>query len=522
MNDKYFLENNLFDTNFLAQLNRENKDISNIFNSIKELYDKDKFIKSKEATLEIDFIHKVLKILGYEFIYRERISFQGQSLEPDNTVFSSTKSKDEFIKDKSKLDNILLFCESKGYSVELDNTSREKKLNPHYQLLDYLKTFKIDYGFLTNGRSWRFYDNSTLSTSKTFYEIDLEAIIEADDLEAFEYFYFVFREENFDTVDNKSINKIVEKNNSIKIEVENDLKNVIYGTEYRDSIFELIGKSIYENDKKQSLSDVYQNTIYLIFRLLFIAYFEDKNQKTLTLHKYYHDMSLNRLYNKLEQYPKNEIEFNFYGDLRELFRLLNKGNDSYEVPLFNGGLFNKKNAPLLENGRFLHNQNLYRVLNSLLVFDNGLSSFRRDFKNLSIINLGSIYEGLLEYRFEIAKEELYYVEYKESKNSLKISSGYMDSYDYGAIKKEYITKENHYKVGDIYLTNSSNSRKSTASYYTPTSLSNFMVKSAIDLELSKGKKPIELKIIDNSCGSGHFFTGVSKLSYRKGDYLTAK
>ncbi|MFK5976663.1 MAG: restriction endonuclease [Sulfurovum sp.] len=512
MNDKYFLDNNLFDTNFLEKLNKNSEDISNIFDSVKSLYNRDKFIKTKEATLEIEFIHKVFELLGYDFLYRERISFQGQSFEPDNTLFASDKLKDEFVDDKAKLENILLFCESKAYQIALDNTSKDKKLNPHYQLLDYLKTFKIDYGFLTNGRKWRFYDNSIVSTTKTFYEIDLEAIIDKDDMEAFGYFYFIFRRENFYTVDTKVVNKIVEENNSIKKEVENDLKNVIYGTEYRDSIFEIIGKNIYKIDKTQTLHTIYQNTLYLIFRLLFIAYFEDKNRKILSLHKYYNNMSLNRLYTKLQKHAEEENEFNFYGDLRRLFRLLNEGDESYEVPLFNGGLFNIDNAHLLEKGRFLSNKDLYIVLNSLLVFDNDKGSqFRRDFKNLSIINLGSIYEGLLEYRFEIAQKNLYYVEYKESKKSSKIVSGYMDSYDYGAINKAQITKENYYKAGELYLTNSSNSRKSTASYYTPTSLSSFMVKSAIDLELSKGKKPIELKIIDNSCGSGHFL--LESLSY---------
>jgi len=511
MNDTYFLDNNLFDTHFLEKLNENSEDVSAIFTSIKTLYDKNKFINTKEASLEIEFIHKVFEILGYAFIYRERISFQGLSLEPDNILFDSKTSKDKFIKDKSKLENILLFCESKGYKVELDNTSKDKKLNPHYQLLNYLQTFKIDYGFLTNGRKWRFYDNSIVSTTKTFYEIDLEVIIDRDDIKAFEYFYFVFRRENFATVDKKVVNKIVEENKSLKQEVENDLKNIIYGTEYRDSIFEIIGKNIYEIDKTQTLNTVYQNTLYLIFRLLFIAYFEDKNRKILSLHKYYNKMSLNRLYDKLEKDSKEEDEFNFYGDLRQLFRILNEGDESYEVPLFNGGLFNKDNALLLEKGRLLSNASLYDVLNSLLVFDNHTSKFRRDFKNLSIINLGSIYEGLLEYRFEVTKEELYYVEYKESKKSSKIVSGYMDSYDYGAIPKAQITKKNYYKAGELYLTNSSNSRKSTASYYTPTSLSSFMVKSAIDLELSKGKKPIDLKIIDNSCGSGHFL--LESLSY---------
>lgn len=511
-----YIDNNLFDVSFLEKI-RENikdfdSDILQIYETAKSLWKPEIFKKSPEATMESDFIFKVFILLGYEYAYRQRISFQGQSHEPDNTLFATQELKEEFQINTSKLENILLFCESKGYKVELDNTSKEKKFNPHYQLLDYLKTFKIDYGFSTNGRKWRFYDNSIVSTSKTFYEIDLEAIFAKDDIEAFRYFYFIFRKDNFIIKNNKVTNIIIEQNEQVKSDVEADLKNVIYGTGRRDSIFEIIGKAIYATSPDKSLHEVYENTLYLVFRLLFITYFEDKNKKLLELHRYYNDISLNTLFEKLKDTTNQQDDrFNYYGNLLRLFDVLNKGNESYEVPLFNGGLFNPLNAPLLEKGRLLNNRQLYTILNSLLIFDNGKSLFRRDFKNLSIINLGSIYEGLLEYRFEVASEDMYYIEYKETKNSIKIISGYLDTYDYSKISKGLITKENYYHSGEIYLTNSSNSRKSTASYYTPTSLSSFMVRSAIDLELSKGKKPIELKILDNACGSGHFL--LEALSY---------
>lgn len=511
-----YIDNNLFDVNFLEKIEENipdfNSDISELFEKTKSLWKPDIFKTSQEASMEKDFIFKVFEILGYEYIYRQRISYQGQSHEPDSILFANQELKEEFQRDTTKINNILLFCESKRYKVELDNTSKDKKSNPHYQLLDYLKTFKIDYGFSTNGRKWRFYDNSIVSTSKTFFEIDLEAILEKDDLQAFRYFYFIFRKDNFFVQSDKVTNKIMEANEQVKSDVEDDLKNVIYGTGRRDSIFETIGKAIYKLSPDTPLNHVYENTLYLVFRLLFIAYFEDKNKKILELHRYYNDISLNTLFSKLLD-PENQQEdrYNIYGDLMRLFDVLNKGNESYEVPLFNGGLFNPTNAPILEKGRLLNNKQLFSVLNALLVFDNGKSLFKRDFKNLSIINLGSIYEGLLEYRFEVANEDLYYVEYKESKKSSKIISGYLDSYDYHQINKGLITKENYYHAGEVYLTNSSNSRKSTASYYTPTSLSSFMVRSAIDLELSKGKKPIELKVIDNSCGSGHFL--LEALSY---------
>ena len=104
----YYLENNLFETHFLENIAETitdfNSNIDEKFEFVKKLYQKEKFKKSKEASLEIDFIHKVLILLGYEFIYRERISFQGQSYEPDNILFQSEEHKDIFIQDKEKLE----------------------------------------------------------------------------------------------------------------------------------------------------------------------------------------------------------------------------------------------------------------------------------------------------------------------------------------------------------------------------------------------------------------------------------
>lgn len=63
------------------------------------------------------------------------------------------------------------------------------------------------------------------------------------------------------------------------------------------------------------------------------------------------------------------------------------------------------------------------------------------------------------------------------------------------------------KKGQIYLKNSSNSRKSTASFYTPQSIANFLIQSALKDKLNN-ENILKFKILDNACGSGHFLVGV--------------
>ncbi|EDA4548262.1 class I SAM-dependent DNA methyltransferase, partial [Campylobacter jejuni] len=64
-----------------------------------------------------------------------------------------------------------------------------------------------------------------------------------------------------------------------------------------------------------------------------------------------------------------------------------------------------------------------------------------------------------------------------------------------------------YKKGQIYLKNTSNSRKASASFYTPQSIANFLIQSALKDKLNN-ENILKFKILDNACGSGHFLVGV--------------
>jgi len=510
----YFIDNNLFSEHTLTEefpkIYDFSLDISLIFEQIKSIYNPESFKQKNEHQFEDDFISDVLNILGWSTIRQEIKIIQGKNEKPDFTLFTSQENKNLYEQipknDRYHIaDYITLFCESKAYNVEIDN--KKIKDNPHFQILSYLNNLKVQYGFLTNGRKWRFYDSQKFTSQKVYYEIDLESIIQNNDLEAFKYFYFVFRKENFIQEEDKSqIYKLREKDEHAKITIEENLKSVIYGYDNQTSIFETIGKAIYNSDKKISTDEIYENSVYFIFRLLFIAYFEDKYEEVLKNHAHYNDFSLKNIYDFLSS--ANEKHFTGYRKLKELFSILDNGDDDIDIPLFNGGLFDTDKAHLLNAYKLIDNKTLKFILESLFYFqEDGKSLFRRDFKTLSIAHIGKIYEGILSFRFEVVEEDVYYLEYtdKKSKNSAKFIDGYFDSYDYESINKNYkILKQDFYKKGEIVLKNASNSRKTTASYYTPQTLSSFLVRESIQKALENGKNILDLKILDNSCGSGHF------------------
>ncbi|EFS8181362.1 class I SAM-dependent DNA methyltransferase, partial [Campylobacter jejuni] len=74
-------------------------------------------------------------------------------------------------------------------------------------------------------------------------------------------------------------------------------------------------------------------------------------------------------------------------------------------------------------------------------------------------------------------------------------------------KSKKVEKYTFYKKGQIYLKNTSNSRKASASFYTPQSIANFLIQSALKDKLNN-ENILKFKILDNACGSGHFLVGV--------------
>ena len=82
--------------------------------------------------------------------------------------------------------------------------------------------------------------------------------------------------------------------------MEENLKAVIYGFDGEDSLFEQMGKGLWQaNHPRPTLAALYENTVILLFRLLFIVYFEDRNRELLAAHPFYGRYSLKNLYARL-------------------------------------------------------------------------------------------------------------------------------------------------------------------------------------------------------------------------------
>jgi hypothetical protein len=485
--------------------------------------------KRSEAQLEEKFIGPLLKQLGWITVSQQIITVQGKLAKPDWCLVLQPGQDDALIASK---DHTLInaICESKAWGKTLDTGKADRNKNPHHQLQDYLSTLRVRFGFLTNGRIWRIYDTDKVTAKKTYIQFDLEAICALDDgtekTEALALFAFFFGRNTYvppaEPGQASAIEQMIAESADFTLEVEENLKAVIYGYAGEDSLFEIMGRAIHRADPKASMASVYENSVVLLFRLLFVVYFEDKNHELLTRHPFYKRYSLGNIFQSLPAKPdtRSKLHDGVYA-LKQLFEMLDEGAEDIDIPLFNGGLFDPQRAPLLLRPKIFDNATLRELLEKLLFKTHrGTTLFdtRRDFKNMSVTHLGRIYEGLLEFRFEKAVETAVYLEYESAATKGKTVEAYFDAYDTALIRKEKgfkALREISVKKGDVYLKSASNSRKTSASYYTPASLSQPLVKAAVDQALAgadqQGKALMDLKVLDNACGSGHFL--VEALNY---------
>ena len=492
-------------------------------------FDAQALAKRSEAQLEEKFIGPLLAQLGWHAVTQQTITVQGKLAKPDWCLVLH-KGQDEALIDSKDHALITAICESKAWGKTLDTGKADRTHNPHHQLQDYLSTLRVRFGFLTNGRIWRIYDTDKVTAKKTYIQFDLEAICAleegAEKTEALALFGFFFGCNTYvppaKAGQVSAIEQAIVESADFTLAVEENLKAVIYGYAGEDSLFEIMGRAIHRANPKASMASVYENSVVLLFRLLFVVYFEDKNHELLARHPFYKRFSLGHIFNSLPTTPDahSKLHDGVYA-LKQLFEMLDEGAEDIDIPLFNGGLFDRQRAPLLLQPKIFDNATLRQILEKLLYKTNrGTTLFdtRRDFKNMSVTHLGRIYEGLLEFRFEKALESAVYLEYESTATKGKAVEAYFDAYDTALIRKEKgfkALREISVKKGDVYLKSASNSRKTSASYYTPASLSQPLVKAAVDQAIDsadgQGKALMDLKVLDNACGSGHFL--VEALNY---------
>jgi len=387
----------------------------------------------------------------------------------------------------------------------LDN---EKYSNPQEQLLAYLEAseftgYKV-YGILSNGLVWKLYykDKNGKTSKSPIVKFNISSLL--DDkitkieknklisyfIETFTFTNLLANEKNYRC---SLMDNLLEIDDCIYAESlelsERLFKNIA------DRGYIELAKGIAIASKQQNINlsskQLEQYSMKILFRLIFVLYSESRGFLPLNQTTYYNRYSLEKIAIELgkNKEKQTKIEDDLWARINDLFRAIDNGKmgGNIKVPVYNGGLFREFKDDIL-NKIFIDNKYIEVVLFSLVYHEKKVTYDRIDYNLLDVKYIGTIYERLLDYKI--------------------------------------VEENNNYR---LIQKAENNTRKGLGAYYTPDNVTKYIIKNALDKKIYLFKKefdeqfktlPIsetyklqdyciykrlfELKIIDISCGSGHF------------------
>jgi len=361
------------------------------------------------------------------------------------------------------------------------------------------------WGFLSNGRMLYVLRDNVSLTRAANVEFDLEAMFDGDVFADFKLLFLLCHESRVEfPSDGKPEDCWLEKwskladdqgtraREKLRDGVESAIKALGAGflttrgnTALRDRL----------RSGKLATQDYYRQLLRMVYRLLLLLVAEEKkdeNGRNL-LHppgtpdqvrqryaQYYSVGHLRTLAGK----RRGTTHTDLYESLKLLFLKLRTGYEPLGIPGLGSFLFSLTATPDLDSAP-LSNEALLEAIRALCITEDTSGrggAVRRpvDFANLGSDELGSVYESLLELHPKIE------------------------------------TDEGPFSLG----TAAGHERKTTGSYYTPTSLINCLLDSALEPvakeslnkpTLAEAEKALlSLKVCDPACGSGHFLIAAAE------------
>lgn len=262
----------------------------------------------------------------------------------------------------------------------------------------------------------------------------------------------------------------------------------------------------------EELAKTYQMALVVLFRLLFIAYAEDKDLLPYRANSLYRDRSLKHKANELIKLLESRTEFgkgtNHWKEVDGLFWAVDKGNPEWGVPEYNGGLFSRETsvspigAALAEIT--LPDHVFGPVLRDILVDETPEGWGPVDFRSLGVREFGTVYEGLLENELALAEADLTTERVKDQ-----------ERYRPAKADEEVVIPG-----GRAYLHHTSGARKSTGSYFTKHFAVEHLLDHALEPALEDHRKRLDA-MSDRQAGDAFFDFRVADIAMGSGHFLVA-
>jgi hypothetical protein len=514
--------------------------MTHAFKTLRELYAgvREKFSNQPEEVIRASLLEPVFTTLG--FVAQPHKTRSNNSIQPDYKLYIAPRNVGAPLAGalnavaQPNSDKPLALCLAYTWGRNLDGKDEQRdsqtpEENPGAVVVSLLDSGEADWAIVTNGKIWRLYSAKAHSRSTNYYEIDLEETLAQSPVNreyAFRYYWLFFRAAAFIPIDSTVegenrqmcfLDSLVSESERYARELGERLKErvffeifphfargfIIYARHTGQLMANL--DSLEDGERNRLLEPFFSGTLTFLYRLLFLLYAESRDLLPVREERGYYEKSLEKLKKQVaeragtiqDQAPGklksayNDLSTTFYDRLQELFNAVDKGDAALNVPVYNGGLFMTQPDPT----DISPEADVARFLSTCKISDRelalGLDLMTRDidekrhdlvfidYKSLGVRQLGSIYEGLLEFKLRIAPAEMAVIKGKKTEEIVSYTEAQQKKL---TILKEGRGKDAREKVllkGAVYLENDRRERKATGSYYTPDYIVKYIVEHTV-------------------------------------------
>lgn len=371
---------------------------------------------------------------------------------------------------------------------------------------EYLNAQEIAlWAVVSNGLQLRILRDNPSMTRPAYIEIDLETIFNEELYAEFTAFWLLTHSSRFGTAGTPGAECPLERWRNVSQEDGVRARDML-----RDGVADslrALGTGFVSHPENQALRDklqqgelktqvLFEQLLRLVYRFIFLATVEDRQasdgrrlvftpdatQEAMKLYEQGYSLTrLRALAAKRRHYDRHA---DLWQALGITFSGLGEGQAALGLPAL-GGLFSQDKCPDIESAQ-IENQYLLKAVFNLCFFRRDSVLSRVNYRDMDTEELGSVYESLLELVPQV--------------DSTAGKFGF---------------------VGDEQddASNRGNARKLTGSYYTPDSLVQELIKSALEPVIQQTlvdnpQRPeqalLEITVCDPACGSGHFLLAAAR------------
>lgn len=386
----------------------------------------------------------------------------------------------------------------------LERLKDGRRRSPFGMLQDYLNASPASmWGIVLNGRSLRLLRDNAALTRPAWIEADLERLFAGENHADFAALWLLLHETRFGLADADSADSWLERQRTAALQE---------GTRAREKLREGVTQALRELGSgflkhpgnevlRESLrsgavseAEYYAELLRLIYRILFVVTVEERGllhpegSSATARARYREGFALLPLRDRAARTVLDDGHHDLWLRVCTVFDGLGAGQPALSLPAF-GGLFDPGQTPHLDKAS-LANRSLLRALRALTWVPAGKGLARVNWRDMGAEELGSVYESLLELVPQVRIGEPDPFRFVGDQSSGEGAEG--------------------------------NTRKLTGSYYTPDSLVQAVLDSALEPVIAArvegvstnpeaaAEALLSITCMDPAMGSGHFLLGAAR------------